>query len=91
MIEVQAPNLFELSEANREKYDSTSARFNDTVAYCELCGRKMSQKPGSRWAVEVGIDGFEFGTTDETVSQGSWLLGSECRKQFKTAVQEGGN
>jgi hypothetical protein len=81
-------NLFDLSAANREKYEGTSGRFNDKVAYCELCGRKMSQKAGARWIVEIGIDGFEFGTTEEIESQGSWLLGSECRKQFATAVQE---
>ena len=61
-----AINLFKASEANREKYADTSSRFNDKVVYCELCGRKMSQKAGGRWAVEVGIDGFELGTTDET-------------------------
>ena len=82
-------NLFEVSAVNREKYQQTSARFNDKVVYCELCGRTMSQKAGARWAVEVGIDGFELGTTDETESQGFWLLGSECRKNFPTATQEG--
>lgn len=80
-------NLFQISAENREKYRETSARFNDKIEYCELCGRKLSQKPGARWSIEVGIDGFEFGTTDETESQGSWLLGSECRKLFPTAVQ----
>ena len=87
---MEAVNLFEVQEMNRTKYDGVTSRFNDKFAYCELCGRKMSDKPGARWQVEVGIDGYEFGTTDETESQGAWLLGSECRKQFATATQEGG-
>jgi hypothetical protein len=80
-------NLFDVGNANREKYENTSSRFGKGE-HCELCGRKMSQKPGSRWMVEVGVDGFEFGTTEVIESQGSWLLGSECRKQFPSAVQE---
>jgi len=87
---MNAVNLFEVQEANRVKYDGVTSRFNDKFDYCELCGRKMSQTAGARWLIEVGIDGFEFGTTDETESQGTWLLGSECRKQFPTAQQEGG-
>jgi hypothetical protein len=86
--EVERVNLLKVSAANREKYENSRGRFDDRVAYCELCGRKMSQKPGARWLVEVGVDGFEFGTTNETESQGFWLLGSECRKQFPNAVQE---
>ena len=84
-------NLFKVSESNREKYANTTSRFNDKVVYCELCGRKVSQSNGSRWQVEVGIDGFEFGTTNETESQGYWFVGTECRKQFKKATQEGSN
>lgn len=82
-------NLFELHRANEEKYRNTRGRFDHSVEHCELCGRKLSQKPNSVWSVEVGIDGFEFGRTNETESQGSWSLGSECRKLFPTAVKAG--
>jgi hypothetical protein len=82
-------NLFAVQVENQIKYENSSARFTGKVAECDLCGRKLSQKPNSQWMVEIGIDGFELGRTDETESQGFWLLGSECRKMFPTAVKAG--
>lgn len=86
MMEMTQVNLFDVRNASDERYANTPSRYG-AFPHCELCGRKLSDKVGGRWQVEVGIDGFEFGTTNETISQGSWFLGSECRKQFPTAVQ----
>ena len=34
---------------------------------------------------DLGLDGFEFGATDETESQGAFAIGSTCAKKFPTA------
>jgi len=49
-------------------------------SFCIVCGRKVSENAR---VVEIGIDGYEFGTTDETVSQGGFYIGSECAKKVK--------
>ena len=49
---------------------------------CIVCGRKIdTSKPFN--LVEIGIDGYEFGTTDETESQGAFSIGPACVKPFK--------
>jgi len=49
---------------------------------CIVCGRKINHsKP--MFIVEIGIDGYEFGTTDETISQGGFVIGPTCKKPFK--------
>ena len=45
--------------------------------FCIVCGRKVSDNAR---VIEIGVDGYEFGTTDETQSQGGFLVGSECAK-----------
>jgi len=50
---------------------------------CAVCNRKLAEK---HLYVEVGIDGFEFGTTDETESQGGFGIGPECAKKFANST-----
>jgi len=51
----------------------------DGFENCIVCAKKIGKQG---WVVEIGIDGYEFGTTDETNSQGGFKIGSTCVKQF---------
>ena len=55
---------------------------NGEMHHCFLCGRKLGK---GHAIVEIDIDGYEFGTTDQIHSQGGFRLGSECAKKFPTA------
>jgi hypothetical protein len=56
-----------------------SEKWNGDSHHCAVCNRKLA---GQHLYVEVGIDGFEFGTTDCTDSQGAFGIGPECAKKF---------
>ena len=68
-------------EAKMEKFNffAVDSKWNFDGNRCAVCNRKLAEK---HLYVEVGIDGFEFGTTDETNSQGSFGIGPECAKKF---------
>ena len=69
-------NLFDLQSKRGEQ------KFYEGVEACFLCGRSLGDDP---YYVEIGVDGFEFGATDETESQGAFAIGSTCAKKFPTA------
>jgi len=53
--------------------------WNEDGDNCCVCNRPLKKGHGF---VEVGIDGYEFGTTDETESQGCWGVGPDCAKKY---------
>ena len=63
-----------------EKFNLFEDGKGDGANTCIVCGKKVS--PYVSLFVEIGIDGFEFGTTDETESQGGFKIGSTCVKNF---------
>lgn len=75
-------NMNNLFNMQTERGEMMQNHPNGDTHHCFLCGRKLGKQP---FAVEIGVDGYEIGTTDVTESQGGFLLGSECAKQFPTA------
>jgi len=69
---LMAYNLFE--NANPQYFDSGDPN------NCLLCNRPLKS---GYLLIEVGIDGYEFGTTQETDSQGSFGIGPECVKKVR--------
>ena len=71
-------------EATTKQFNLFADGKGDGFGNCIVCGRTLK---GNDWNVEIGIDGFEFGTTDEIESQGGFRIGSSCRNNFKNVWQ----
>jgi hypothetical protein len=78
-------------EATNKQFNLFTDGKGDGFDNCIVCGKKLNfSKP--TFLVEIGIDGFEFGTTDETTSQGGFSIGPTCKKPFsKISIWERGN
>ena len=71
-------------EATTKQFNLFADGKGDGWRDCIVCGRTLK---ANDWNVEIGIDGYEFGTTDETESQGGFGIGSSFRKNFKNVWQ----